>query len=332
MDKACSRVEFFLGKIGGCGFIFSCAIGIGAFLLGKVVNSPLVECLLVALILGMVVGSAFGRNKRFAKGTFLTYSVFIPIGAILYGAINLDLLKIGKIDPSVLILLFLVIVSYFLTVLVAGRILGQKKPITYLIASGSGVCGASAIAISSPAVEAEPEDVSISLLSVFTVALFGLFILFPFLSSALGLSDNVYALLSGMTLQFTGFVKAAVAGLPKEAADLAISVKAVRYLVLLISIPVFASLTKKRAYAPWFLWAFLAAGAAFSFFPDLLSPLEPTFKILLDIFWSIAMAGIGLNTDVRTLFSDDGLKALGMAFAGFAVAVTTFFIGSLVIF
>lgn len=318
-------------KVGGCGFVFSCAIGLGAFFLGKAVNSPLVECLLIALVLGMIIGSIFGRNKRFSKGLSLTYSIFIPFGAILYGAVNLNFLKIGKVDPLMIALLLIVVVAYFATVIVAGRMLGQKKQITYLVASGSGVCGASAIAVSSPAVDAEPEDVSISLLSIFAVALFALFILFPFLSSSLSLSDTAYALLSGMTLQFTGFVKAAVAGLPKEIVDIAVSIKAVRYLVLLVSIPVFASLTKRRAYAPWFLWGFLIAGIAFSFFPAL-GFLKPTLKTVLDIFWSIAMAGIGLNTDVGALFSDEGLKALGMAFAGFTIAVIIFFVGFVMIF
>ncbi|MBI5099191.1 MAG: hypothetical protein HZB30_08110 [Nitrospirae bacterium] len=42
---------------------------------------------------------------------------------------------------------------------------------------------------------------------------------------------------------------------------------------------------------------------------------------------SIAMSAIGLNADVRELFSNNGAKALIMAFAGFLAATFTFVAG-----
>lgn len=314
------------------GFFISCTVGVLVFFLGSIVNSSLYDSLVISLLFGMIVRAFIGNNENLIKGFFLAPTFFIPIGAVLYGAINLNFLKFQGIDPRAILLLFFVVSSYFISILVMGKLVQQKKQITYLVAIGSGICGASAIAVNAPAVDADADDISISLISVFVTALFGLFIFFPFLKGLFSLTDTMFVLLSGMTLQFTGFVKAAVTDFSKDLAGLALSIKALRYLILLVTIPVFASLTKKRVYIPWFLWAFLLAGLVFSFFPTLTSSFTPTLKILLDIFWSIAMAGVGLSANAEAMFSDNGLKAISMAFTGFIVATTIFLIGISVFF
>lgn len=115
-----------------------------------------------------------------------------------------------------------------------------------------------------------------------------------------------------------------------------LSVKASRYLGLLIAIPLFASLTQKRLYLPWTLWLFLGAGllgtwicgAHRDFYH---TTLIPAVKPLYGISWSVAMAAIGLNADVRQLLSNNGAKALIMAFTGCGAAMLTFFLGSLLL-
>lgn len=147
-------------------------------------------------------------------------------------------------------------------------------------------------------------------------------------------------MLSGSVLQFTGFVKAASTNLPAlsevippgEVAPLALLVKAPRYLGLLIAIPLFASLIRRKAYVPWFLWAFLAAGLIGSAIYGLNQGLfkeviKPIITPIYGIFWSIAMAGIGLNADIKALLSDDGAKAILMAFGGFIAAIIVFLAG-----
>jgi uncharacterized integral membrane protein (TIGR00698 family) len=309
------------------GLLVAFLAGIFAFLIAKFLKVPHADPLLVGLIVGMILKLLIGSRESLTPGLVLAPSIFIPIGAILYGAINLNFVEFAKVNGFFIVLTVLIILVYFLIILALGRILKQKEEITYLTATGSAVCGASAIAITSQALEAEPDDVSISLVSVFLTACFGLFILFPFLISLFNLDNYTFALLSGTTLQFTGFVKGAVATLPKDLKTLALAVKAVRYLALLIAIPLFSSFLKKRVYIPWFLWAFLGGGLIFSLFPQIAKILNPIFKPLLDVLWTVAMTAIGLNADVRALFSDNGMKALLMAFLGFFGAILVFFLG-----
>lgn len=307
-------------------------IGLASYGIKMVTGSPFADPLFIALLLGIITRMILGESRISQNSFKLALAVLIPIGTILYGAINLNFVQFSKVDPKLLFLMIATLLAYFVVVVGLGKLLNQGDKTTYLIATGSAVCGASAIAITAPAVEAEPDDVSISLIAVFIAGIFGLFILFPFIANLFDMTDQVYALLSATTLQFTGFVKVAVSSLPKELSDMAVSIKATRYMFLFLAIPLFSSLIRGKFYIPWFLWIFLAAGLAFSFLPNIFKPFLPVLKPTLDILWAIAMATIGLNANAMTLISDSGLKALFMAISGFVAAITVSLFGISMIF
>lgn len=84
------------------------------------------------------------------------------------------------------------------------------------------------------------------------------------------------------------------------------------------------------------MWAFLAAGLIgtwiYSTQGDIFQlKLAQYIQPVHTISWSIAMSAIGLNADVRELFSNNGAKALIMAFAGFIAATLTFLAGLYII-
>lgn len=331
-------------KEGWPGLLLAVCIGMAGYGIRVLTKAPIANPLLIALIMGIIVRTTMGNLRKLKFGFTLAPKIFIPIGIVFYAANNLNFIKFAKVEVSMIAILIVEIFVYFLVILVLGKMLGQRKQITYLTATGSAICGASAIAITSPAVEAEPDDISISLLSVALAAFVGLFIVFPFLAILFDINNRAYGLLSGSILQFTGFVKVAVGLMPpltvvmptKDLMSFALSIKAARYLELLIAIPLFASLVRKKIYIPWFLWAFIGAGllgtliyAKNEFFYT--NILMPYIRPIYDISWSIAMAAIGLNADGKQLLSNNGAKALIMAFAGFVAATATFFIGVTII-
>lgn len=322
------------------GLMLAIIIGLTGYGIKSLSESPLVDPLLIAIILGIIGGTVIGKHKRFKPGFVFAPSIFIPVGIGFYAACNLNFVKFAELETGMSALLVVVVLVYFIVIILLGRLLKQRKQITYLTATGSAICGASAIAITSPAVDAKPDDTSISLLSVALISLFGFAVILPFFSALFNITGRTYSLLSGSVLQFTGLVKVAVQNIPylktelseKELLQLALSVKAMRYLGLLVAIPLFASFIKKKLYIPWILWLFLGSGLVgtwiymnnanyYSF------TLLPYIKPIHSISWSIAMAAIGLNADIRELLSNNGTKALVMAFAGFSAATATFFIG-----
>lgn len=333
-----------LFKEGWSGILIAVLIGVAGYEVNVITKSLIADPLLISMIIGMVVGTMASRWPKLRPGFAVAPALFIPIGVIFYGAENLNFAKFAKVETSMIMLLIIIMLVYFGVILILGKLLKQRKQITYLTATGSAICGASAIAITSPAVDAEPDDVSISLLAVFVAAVVGLFIFLPFLGMLFEITNRTYGLLAGSVLQFTGFVKAAVGTMPflktemptKELVSLALSVKAARYIGLLIAIPLFSSLIRKKFYIPWFLWAFLGAGllgtwicATNAVFYT--KTLVPFIKPIYTVSWSIALAAIGLRVDIKQLPSNNGGKALIMAFAGFLAAIATFFIGIYII-
>jgi len=121
--------------------------------------------------------------------------------------------------------------------------------------------------------------------------------------------------------------------MPSEVAKLALSVKAVRYMGLLLAIPLFASLVKRKAHVPWFLWAFLGTGIVISLLlktslaPSVDKVITTFAKPLVDILWSMALASIGLNADLKMILTAEGLKCALLAFVGFLSAIVVFLAG-----
>jgi len=314
-------------KQGWKGIFLAICVGVVAIIIKNVFKHPVLDPLLVALAIGIIIRSFIKLNDKYISGFTLASSLFIPVGVILYGAVNLNFAKFGNVDTNSVFLLFIVCIVYVISTLVLSNLFGLTEKQGYLIATGSTICGASAIAITSGAIEAEPDDVSNSLIPVYISALIGLFVILPVLAAGLKMSDMDYGIFSGTVLQFTGFVKAAVSDMPAHVKTTALSVKAVRYVGLLFLIPLFSSFVKRRFHIPWFLWFFLGAGVAFSLMPELAKTLRPSFKLILTVLWSIAMGAIGLSADIKKLFTKTGMKALGASFISFLVAIAIYIVG-----
>jgi len=306
-----------------CGIFFALIIGCLAFFIRGVTANPLLDPLFVALLIGIMVNSFVPIPQRFRAGIRISPSLFIPVGVVLYGCVNLKFEIFHQIKSDYIFLILFIFIVYIISVLFLSSLFKIKEKISYLLTTGSAICGASAIIIASKAIDADSDEVSISLVPVFISGIIGLFVILPFLQGYLNMANNDYAVLSGSTLQFTGFVKVAARSLPVDMANLAISVKAVRYTGLLFLVPLFASFSKGRLHVPWYLWGFLAGGLAFTFFPGI-EFLRPVLKVILTLFWSIAMAAIGLSANIKNIFSPQGVKALIVSCVSFLLAVGIF--------
>lgn len=322
------------------GIMLAAGLGLAAYGVKVVGKSPMLDPLVVGLVLGIVVRTIMGDRPHLRPGLLLAPTIFIPIGVACYALKNMNFVKVTAQGASWTVLLVAVALVYCLVIGLLGRKLGQKRAITFLVAAGSAICGASAIAITVPAVDADSDETSVSLLGVLVAGLIGLFLVLPFLGAALEMSGETYAHLSGAVIQFTGFVKVAMSTMPaldsgldaKALSSLAVSVKAARFLGLLIIIPLFASLVRGKVYFPWVLWVFLGFGIlgtwAASTQPEFTKKtLLPAISPIYGIAWSIAMASIGGNADVKKLLSVQGIYAMIMALAGFAAALLTFMLG-----
>ena len=151
------------------------------------------------------------------------------------------------------------ILGYFL-----GRLLKIDSKLAHLIASGTAICGGSAIAAISPITRADDNQTSMSLAVIFTLNAIALFI-FPPLGHMLGLSQEQFGLWSAIAIHDTSSVVGAGSAYGEQALMVATTVKLTRALwiipVALASILFFPveEGTRRKITIPWFIFMFIAA-------------------------------------------------------------------------
>ncbi len=308
------------------GAVLACLIGFVGVGIRSFSQNPVFDPLFVSLLLG-IVSTVFIKRGGFRRELPVIWNLFIPAGIILYGAVNLDFHSFYHVRTGSIFLISIVMLVYLLTVLSLCSLFRLSEKTSYLIASGSTICGASAIAITSRSIEAEPDEISMSLVAVFLAALCGLFVVLPLARSAFSMSEYDYATFAGSTVQFTGFVKTAVANLQSDSRSTAMSFKTMRYVGLLFIIPLFTSLTRGRVSIPWYLGAFLGAGIIFSIFHEQAEAIKPFLKQMLSLLWSIAMAAVGMSADLKQILTWQGVKAFAASLLSFLIAGGIFILG-----
>jgi uncharacterized integral membrane protein (TIGR00698 family) len=321
------------GKLKATGYIpgvlLCAAIALPSFELSH--YSPSLDALALSLIIGVILRNTLGLSASVQAGVGLASAVFIPCGMILYGT-RLDFRIFTSMPAYTLLLVLFSVALFYLTIPALGRLLNINSTTSLLVASGSAICGASAIAVLSPVVRARSRDTSIALIVTTAAGLTGA-LLYPAIADSLSLNSQLYGIFCGSTLQQTGIVRLAASHLGPEALSYAVPVKMLRIAMLAPAAVVLAGFTSmeagrdgavnlKRAVLraikrAWFVPVFLAVALVFSFAGPA-ADMREIFNPISTIALSLALASIGLTVDlgsIRTL----GSRPLALAFAGWAL-------------
>jgi uncharacterized integral membrane protein (TIGR00698 family) len=287
--------------LGGMGVAL--AIAVASRLLQRQV--PQADALVVAVVLGMIVRRALGdRTDIFFKllpGLTTAEAVFLPVGVALYGK-NLDLASMLHTHAGTLAQTAIVVAITFVAILSIGSIpwFGLSKRMLFCLGFGSAVCGASAIAITTPITECEPDETATALVDNTIAVTLALAFVGLVMRTALGPTE--FAALAGETLHQTAFVKRAVDGMDPEVVKFAMAVKAFRIALLLVSLPIAARVLRRHATVPWYLIAFFAVGILFWVVP--FGPVvRATVGEVQAVALPVALATVGLRADIAVVGS-----------------------------
>jgi uncharacterized integral membrane protein (TIGR00698 family) len=193
-------------------------------------HSHPVDVLALGLFLGILLRHMVSLSPHSLTGIRWSSKTFLAIGIALLGA-KLDLFVILKHSGDSLWLSVLcVIVALILTEFLGIR-LGVPQRLARLIAIGTAICGGTAIAVTSATLEANEEEVALSIASV---TLFGLLCILclPIIGHQLELTQAQFGLWSGVVVHATPQVVATSYAYGAEAGELAIIVKMTRVLLL----------------------------------------------------------------------------------------------------
>ena len=243
-----------------------------AVCLAPFISSP--TALVIGFLLASLglVPSEFNLAKLTKK--LLAYSIVgLGFGIQFEQALAVTSNGIGLIVPTI-----------FGTLLIGwwvSKWIGLNKETGYLIASGTAICGGSAIAAVSPAIKANDEQIGLSLATVFVLNSIALFI-FPVIGHALNLDQHTFGTWAAIAIHDTSSVVGAASAYGEEALTTATTLKLARALwiipVALFSAFLFRSDSKKITI-PYFILFYCIAIAV----SDLLPQFEMVYQGIFEV-------------------------------------------------
>lgn len=213
----------------------------------------------VALFLGLAFALSCGQahpkfNKKVSK-YLLQYSV-VGLG---FGMNLQASLASGKEGME------FTIISVIGTLLI-GWVIGRKflkvdRDTSYLISTGTAICGGSAIAAVGPVLKAKDTEMSVALGTIFILNAIALFI-FPVIGHALGMSQQEFGTWAAIAIHDTSSVVGAGAAYGEEALKIATTIKLTRalWIIPLAFVTSFIFKSKgQKISIPWFIFFFVLA-------------------------------------------------------------------------
>jgi len=150
-----------------------------------------------------------------------------------------------------------------------GRMLQVRGNSSFLITTGTAICGGSAIAAIGPILQANEEEMAVSLGAVFILNSVALLI-FPPIGSGLHLSQTQFGLWAALAIHDTSSVVGAASKYGPQALVIGTTVKLARalWIVPLALLTAALKRSKTRVQLPWFILFFCLAAVVNTYLPN----------------------------------------------------------------
>lgn len=287
------------------------------------------ETLTIGIVLGIIFANAFIIPDKFDAGITFALKKVLKWGIVLLG-VRLNLFLLLKLGPKILGIVLCIVTIGIISAYYIGKSQNLNTKLATLLGVGSCICGASAIIAMGPVIEAEDDDVAISVSIISFLGAVGV-IIYSFVAKMPWLTDLQYGIWAGSSLQGVAHALAAAGarGADSSSIEIGTLVKMSRVALLaplsLILGFIFSKgavgVERKRASFPKYVLYFILVSIIFSlnsqffhiatewsfmgFHIDLINILNEASNF----FVLVAMVAMGLKVDFKS-FAKNGLKAL----------------------
>ena len=291
------------------------AIAVPAWILGQKVS--LIGGPVFGILFGLIL-SGIRKPNEVKKGVGICSKKVLQ-GAIILIGFGLNMHSVLEVGKQSIVVMICTITVCLLAAILIGKALKVPSNTRTLIGVGTAICGGSAIAATAPIIDADEGEVAHAISTIFLFNIIAALI-FPTIGRLLGLSDTGFGMFAGTAVNDTSSVVAAGFAFSDAAGEYATIVKLTRTLMI-IPITLFLALRRTskakkgggEGYSlirifPWFVLGFLAASIINTIG---VLPVEVTdFLNTAGKFGIVmAMAAIGLNTDIKGLIAN-GIKPI----------------------
>lgn len=191
---------------------------------------PILGSAVIAILIGFVVRHTLLYDKLDFGTTKFVEKYMLKAGIVLLG-FKLSLNIVGEVGINVLIVLFVEVLASIIIAILLKKALNIGDNLATLLGIGTSICGGAAIVATSPILEANEDDVAVSITTMFIYSVVSLLVL-PFIGKFLGYNDQLYGILAGAAVNDTASVVATAKSWSDDALSIATIVKLVRTLYI----------------------------------------------------------------------------------------------------
>jgi uncharacterized integral membrane protein (TIGR00698 family) len=220
-DRATGRVAQLAPGLVAAGAASAAALALHAAV-------PPLGALTVAVVLGIAVGGALPPATR--AGLAWAARTLLRLGVVLLG-LQLGVEAVAGLGGGTVVAVVLTVVLTFAGTLALGRALGVGPGLSLMVATGSAICGAAAIAAMGSVSRTRQEDVAtgITLVTLYGTAAIAVV---PLIGRGAGMSDEQLGQWAGLSVHEVAQVIAAASPAGATAVAVAVVVKLTRVLLL----------------------------------------------------------------------------------------------------
>lgn len=309
------------------GLLLCIVISIPSWFLGK--QFPIVGGAVIAIISGMVITLFLKKKDNLSSGIKFTSKKILQWAVVLLG-FGLDLGVVLQTGKQSLPIIVCTITTSLVIAYALHKLMHIPGKISTLVGVGSSICGGSAIAATSPVIDADDEEVAQAISVIFFFNVLAA-IIFPTFGALIGFdttSGEAFGIFAGTAVNDTSSVTAAAStwdsmwNLGSATLDKAVTVKLTRTLAIIPITLVLAFIRMRKekkagqegnkvsfkSIFPMFILYFIAASLIttvsvhFGVSAGIFKPLKELSKF----FIVMAMSAIGLNTNIVELVKTGG--------------------------
>ncbi len=221
----------------------------------------------LALLIGFIFAQLFNHPYKNYNSKVTQWLLKFSVVGLGFGMNFHHAIQAGK--EGIILTVFSIASTFFVAWLL-GKWLKVDSKTSYLMATGTAICGGSAIAAVAPIIKADEKQMSVSLGTIFILNSVALFI-FPVIGHLLNLSQHQFGIWAAISIHDTSSVVGAAAKYGQEALQVATTVKLERALwiipVSIITAVIYKS-DNSKIKIPYFIGFFIIAMIISTYFHD----------------------------------------------------------------
>ena len=264
----------------------------------------------LALLLGILFSLILNPSENFISKKI--GSPLLQIGIVILGG-SISVASVVETTSSFFMWISIFVIATFFAGIFLGKLLKVSNTQSYLLASGTAICGGTAMAAIAPILKAKPRDYNVVITIVFVLNAIAV-VIFPIVAINIGLTERQFGFWSALAIHDTSSVLGSASIIGDKAMEVATTLKMGRT-VWIVPLVVFSAwfFSEKRNNSglPIFV-IFFAFAVILNYLINPPEGVEAFLREINKIFLLSGLFCIGTQTD-RSIFKDLNTKPIYMA-------------------